>query len=259
MYQNIFDSHAHYDDEKFDPDRAEIIESLPEKGVCHVVNIACDMPSCETGIALTEAYPFFYCSVGVHPHAASSFIPGDLDILAGYTSRSKVAAIGEIGLDYHYDFSPRDVQKQVFEAQLGLACDLGFPVVIHDREAHADTMELLKKYRPKGIVHCYSGSAEMAKEILKLGMYLGFGGAVTFKNARKTLEAAAAVPLDRLLVETDCPYMSPVPFRGQRCDSAMISHTAERLAELHGIPAQELLDRTCENAERVYRLTDVQR
>ena len=231
MYQNIFDSHAHYDDEKFDPDRAEIIESLPEKGVCHVVNIACDMPSCETGIALTEAYPFFSCSVGVHPHAASSFIPGDLDILAGYTSRSK----------------------------LGLACDLGFPVVIHDREAHADTMELLKKYRPQGIVHCYSGSAEMAKEILKLGMYLGFGGAVTFKNARKTLEAAAAVPLDRLLVETDCPYMSPVPFRGQRCDSAMISHTAERLAELHGIPAQELLDRTCENAERVYRLTDVQR
>lgn len=258
MYQNIFDSHAHYDDEKFDPDRADVIALLPGKGVCHVVNVACDMPSCKTSIALTEAYPFFSCSVGIHPHAASAFVPGDLDILAGYTSLHKVVALGEIGLDYHYDFSPRDVQKQVFEAQLRLACDLGIPVIIHDREAHADTMELLKKYRPQGIVHCYSGSAEMAKEILKLGMYLAFGGAVTFKNARKTLEAAASVPLDRLLVETDCPYMSPIPFRGQRCDSSMIPHTAERLAELHKIPPQELIDQTCENAKRVYRLADAQ-
>ena len=254
MYQNIFDSHAHYDDEKFDPDRAEIIESLPEKGVCHVVNIACDMPSCETGIALTEAYPFFSCSVGVHPHAASSFIPGDLDILAGYTSRSKVVAIGEIGLDYHYDFSPRDIQKQVFEAQLGLACDLGFPVVIHDREAHADTMELLKKYRPKGIVHCYSGSAEMAKEILKLGMYLGFGGAVTFKNARKTLEAAAAVPLDRLLVETDCPYMAPEPFRGKRNDSGKVYRVAETIAQVKGLDPEEAARIALENGKRFFQI-----
>ena len=255
----LFDTHAHYDAEQFDSDRRQVLDALPGAGVSLALNPGCDLPSSRAAVALAEQYEFLYAAVGYHPENCAPYVPEDLEVLRELAGRPKVVAVGEIGLDYHYDFSPRDVQKQVFEAQLGLACDLGFPVVIHDREAHADTMELLKKYRPKGIVHCYSGSAEMAKEILKLGMYLGFGGAVTFKNARKTLEAAAAVPLDRLLVETDCPYMSPVPFRGQRCDSAMISHTAERLAELHGIPAQELLDRTCENAERVYRLTDVQR
>ena len=254
MLENIFDSHAHYDDERFDEDRSQLIASLPQKGICGVVNIACDMQSCKTSIALAEQNPFFYCTVGIHPHSAKEFVPADLEMFTLYSKHPMVVAIGEIGLDYHYDFSPRDVQQQVFETQLKLACDLSMPVVIHDREAHADTLALLKKYRPKGIVHCYSGSAEMAKELLKLGMYLAFGGAVTFKNARKTLEAAATVPLDRLLVETDCPYMTPEPFRGKRCDSSMIVYTAQRLAEIHGISAQELLNQTCENAKAVYEI-----
>lgn len=211
MYQNIFDTHAHYDDERFDGDREALLDALPAKGVVAVVNAASDMKTSASGLALARAYDYFYCAAGVHPHEAGSFAPGDLDAIAGYARDPKVVAVGEIGLDYHYDFSPRDVQQQVFEAQLGLANDLGMPVIIHDREAHADTLALLRKYRPRGILHCFSGSAEMAGEILKLGMYLAFGGAVTFKNAKKPAEAAAAVPLDRLLVETDCPYMTPSP------------------------------------------------
>ncbi len=252
MYQNIFDTHAHYDDEKFDPDRAEVLSRLPSQGVCAVVNAACDMESCESGLHLAQAYDYVYCSAGVHPHSASEWQGGDCERLAGYTQHPKVVAIGEIGLDYHYDFSPRETQREVFAAQLALANDLGLPVIIHDREAHADTLQLLQKYRPKGILHCYSGSAEMAKEILKLGMYIAFGGAVTFKNARKTLEAAALIPDDRLLLETDCPYMSPEPMRGRRCDSSMIALTAERLASLRGTDPQALLDMTCRNAQAVY-------
>lgn len=252
--QNIFDTHAHYDDERFDPDRDELLRSLPERGVCAVVNAACDMRTSEIGQQLAASYDYIYCSVGVHPHDAKDYANADTSTLADYIGREKVVAIGEIGLDYHYDYSPRDVQQRVFETQLALAHELSMPVIIHDREAHADTLAMLKKYRPEGILHCYSGSAEMAKEILGLGMYIAFGGAVTFKNARKTLEAAAAVPLDRLLVETDCPYMSPEPFRGSRCDSTMIARTAETLAQIHGISTQELLDITNANARRVYRI-----
>lgn len=254
MYHNIFDTHAHYDDDKFDADRDALLASLPEKGVCGVVNAACNMASCESGLALTRKYSFVYCSAGVHPHSASEYRPEDSALLAEYAKDPKVVAIGEIGLDYYYDFSPRDVQQQVFETQLALARDLGLPVIIHDREAHADTLELLKKYRPAGILHCYSGSAEMAKEIVKLGMYIAFGGAVTFKNARKTLEAAAAVPPDRLLVETDCPYMTPEPFRGKRCDSSLIGYTAETLARVQNLDPQSLLDLTSQNAREVYRI-----
>lgn len=256
MYQNIFDTHAHYDDERFDPDRHEVLTALPKKGVCGVVNAASDMKTARIGMALAEQYDYLYCAVGIHPHAADEFTPADLASLAAWSKHPKVVAIGEIGLDYHYDFSPRYTQQEVFAAQIQLANDLGMPIVVHDREAHADTMELLRRYRPKGILHCYSGSAEMAKEILRLGMYIAFGGAVTFKNARKTVEAAAAVPLDRLLVETDCPYMTPEPFRGRRCDSAHIAYTAERLAEIKGVSTQELLDATCENAKAVYQLNE---
>ena len=161
-------------------------------------------------------------------------------------------AIGEIGLDYHYDFSPREKQKEVFAAQLELANKLGLPVIIHDREAHADTLELVKKYRPKGIIHCFSGSAETAREFIKLGMYIGFTGSVTFKNANKLLLAAKEVPDDRILLETDCPYMAPVPFRGQRCDSTLIPATAEKLAEIRGTDTQKLIDMAMENGRRIY-------
>ena len=186
---------------------------------------------------------------GLHPWKADL---GALAALEPWLERAGI--IGEIGLDYHYDFSPREVQKRVFEAQLRLARDLQMPVIIHDREAHEDTLTLLRRYRPQGILHCFSGSAEMAREIVDLGMYVAFGGAVTFKNARKPLEAAAAVPMDRLLVETDCPYMAPEPLRGRRCDSSMIEFVANRLAQVKGIEPQALLDQTCENAKKVYKI-----
>lgn len=251
---NIFDSHAHYDDRRFDPDRDAALSALPDAGVRYVMNAACNLASAKAGISLAERYGFIYASAGVHPHDAKD-APDDLkEQIALLTRHPKVLAVGEIGLDYHYDFSPRDKQLKVFEIQLQCALELDLPVIIHDREAHADTMRLLKAYKPRGIMHCYSGSAEMAAELIKLGFYIGFTGVVTFQNARKTLEAVRAVPLDRLLVETDCPYMAPEPFRGKRCDSSMIPRTAQTLAEVKGVSIQELLDRTCENACTVYGL-----
>lgn len=256
MYQNIFDSHAHYDDPKFREDRHEVLQGLPGQGVRYVVNAASDLPAARLGLELAWQYPFIYCAAGVHPHEAKD-APGDLCAqLEALAKEGKVVAVGEIGLDYHYDFSPREVQQRVFEEQLRIAAELELPVIVHDREAHGDTMRLLRKYRPKGIVHCFSGSAEMAKEIAALGMYIGFTGAVTFKNARRALEAAAAVPDDRLLVETDCPYMAPEPFRGRRCDSSMIPRIAEVLARIRGMSTQTLLDLTCRNACAVYGVAE---
>ena len=252
MYQNIFDTHAHYDDSRFDEDRDELLSSLSEKGVAHIVNCGCDLKSSLTTLALAEKYDFIYAAVGVHAHEAEEATDEDLQKIAELYKNKRVVAVGEIGLDYHYDFSPRERQLEVFEAQLALANELELPVIIHDREAHEDTMKLLKKHRPKGVVHCFSGSAEMAKEILKLGMYIGLGGAVTFKNAVKPVEVAKMLPLDRLLLETDAPYMTPVPFRGTRCDSAHIAYTAEKIAEIKGIDVQELIDVCSENAKRLF-------
>ncbi|MGN0629456.1 MAG: TatD family hydrolase [Oscillospiraceae bacterium] len=252
-YTGIFDTHAHYDDERFDEDRDTVLGGLSGHGVSLVVDPACDLKSCEATLELSSRYSFVYSAVGVHPHSAESDgTEGYLDKVNSFAKNKKVVAIGEIGLDYHYDFSPREKQIEVFSQQLALANDLGLPVIIHDREAHADTLELVQKYRPKGIIHCYSGSAEMAREFLKLGMYIGFTGSVTFKNANKLLLAAMEVPEDRILLETDCPYMAPVPYRGQRCDSTHIPATAERLAELRGTDAQTLIDRARENGRRIY-------
>lgn len=252
-YTGIFDTHAHYDDERFDEDRDTVLGGLSEHGVSLVVDPACDLKSCKATLELSSKYKFIYSAVGVHPHSAESDgNEGYLDKVSEFAKNKKVVAIGEIGLDYHYDFSPREKQIDVFSQQLALANDLNLPVIIHDREAHADTLELVQKYRPKGIIHCYSGSAEMAREFLKLGMYIGFTGSVTFKNANKLLLAAMEVPEDRILLETDCPYMAPVPYRGQRCDSTLIPATAERLAELRGTDAQTLIDRARENGMRVY-------
>lgn len=252
--QNIFDSHAHYDDRRFDGDRDAVLSGLPEKGVCGVMNAASDLSSALIGIKLAERYDFVFASAGVHPHDAKS-APLDLaDRVKELAAHPKVKAVGEIGLDYHYDFSPRDAQLTVFETQLQTALELDLPVIVHDREAHADTLRLLKAYKPRGIVHCYSGSAEMAEDLLKLGLYIGFTGVVTFKNARKALEAAAAVPLDRLLIETDCPYMAPEPYRGKRCDSSMLIKTAEALAKVKNVSTDELLALTRKNAEAVYSI-----
>jgi len=248
----IFDSHAHYDQKRFDADRDQVISALAAAGVTRVMNAASDLPSSRDALALAEKYPFFWCSVGIHPHEAEDAPADYLNQLKELVKNPRVRAIGEIGLDFHYDFSPRDVQHRVFEEQLILAKELDMPVIIHDREAHGETIELLTKYRPKGVVHCFSGSAEMAKQVVQLGMYVGFTGTVTFKNARKPLEAVAAVPADRLLIETDCPYMAPEPLRGRRCDSSMLPYTAAAMAAVRGITPQQLVDLTAQNACRLF-------
>ena len=249
----IFDTHAHYDDEAFDEDRYALLDSFPEKGVVHVIDCGCSEKSCRTALALADRYPWLYAACGIHPEDCEAF--GDVQTLAErmlpFWNAPKCVAVGEIGLDYHYDID-KPTQKTFFEAQLSASLELHKPVIIHDREAHGDTMELLHKYKPQGVLHCFSGSAETAKEAVALGLYIGFGGAVTFKNAKKPLEAAAAVPLDRLLLETDCPYMAPVPFRGQRCDSTLIPYAAEKIAALHGISTEKLLEITAENACKLF-------
>lgn len=256
MYRNIFDTHAHYDDSRFDEDRDELISSLSEKGVSHIVNCGCDLKSSLSTVALAEKHDFIYAAVGVHAHEAEEATEEDLKEIEKLYNNKKVVAVGEIGLDYHYDFSPRERQLDVFERQLIIANKLDLPVIVHDREAHEDTMNLLKKYKPKGVVHCFSGSAEMAKEIVKLGMYIGIGGTVTFKNAKKPVEVVEYLPLDRLILETDAPYMTPVPFRGQRCDSAHIAYTAEKIAEIKGIDVQELIDICNANARRLFKIEE---
>ena len=254
-YTNIFDSHAHYDQSRFASDRHKLLSELPGRGVRYVMNAGCDLKSSQAGIELAQRYDYIYASAGFHPHEAKDAQPGYIDKLAQLLSHPKVLALGEIGLDYHYDHSPREVQRRVFEEQLMLAADLDLPVIIHDRQAHADVFELLQKYRPDGVVHCYSGSAEMARQLVSLGLYIGFTGVVTFAGARKTLEAVRAVPADRLLIETDCPYMAPEPHRGKRCDSAMLGYTAQAIAREKGMSAQALIDRTTENATQLYRIS----
>ena len=255
MYSGIFDTHAHYDDERFNDDRAHVLLSLKDSGVCGVIDCGCDLSSSLKAIELSDKYGFVYAAVGIHPHETAEAGANDFDEIKKLFSKEKVVAVGEIGLDYHYDFSPREVQLTFFERQIILSKELDLPIIVHDREAHEDTMNLLKKYKPKGVVHCFSGSAEMAKEVLKLGMYIGLGGAVTFKNARKPLEVAAIIPDDRLLLETDCPYMAPVPFRGSRCDSTMIAYTAQKLAEERGCEVQSLIDKCRVNAKELFKLT----
>lgn len=249
----IFDTHAHYDDKAFDGDREDVIDMLFKNGVCGVVNQGTDIKTSEFSINLARRYDGFYAAVGLHPECLDENSINDLCKIRELAKSEKVVAIGEIGLDYYYDI-PRDLQKTVFAKQLELAAELDLPVNIHDREAHGDTLEMLKKYKPKGILHCFSGSVEMAKEILKLGMYIGIGGVVTFKNARKTVEVIEVIPLERLVLETDCPYLSPVPFRGKRNDSSMIKYTAQRIAEIRNTTAEEILTITRRNAADVYKI-----
>ncbi|MBQ6152778.1 MAG: TatD family hydrolase [Ruminococcus sp.] len=253
IYRNIFDAHAHYDDKWFDEDRDELLSSMKECGVSYILSAAVDIPSAKTLLAYTKKYENFYTCVGVHPENLEGLDEDYLDQLAALLKDEKAVALGEIGLDYHWEID-RDSQHRVFEEQLRLSKELDVPTVIHDREAHGDIMDYLRKYRPKGLLHCYSGSVEMLKEVMKLGLYISLGGTVTFKNARVPVEVAAAVPLDRLLLETDAPYLSPVPFRGKRNDSKNIAYTAERIAQIRGMDTQELIDITTENAKRLFTI-----
>lgn len=261
---SIFDSHAHYDDEAFDPDRDALLPAMRAGGVDLILNCASSLSSARKSLSLAERYPFVYAAVGVHPEelpkrGASCRLPNpaDLSALRELSAHPKAVAIGEIGLDYYWDTCPpREIQKAWLAAQLELAKEAGLPVVIHDREAHGDTLELLQRYRPAGVVHCFSGSPELAAEVVRLGMYVGLGGAATFKNARKAVEVAAMLPSDRLLLETDAPYMAPVPFRGKRCDSRLIAYTAARLAEIRGEEREDLIRRCRENACRLFSIPE---
>ncbi len=254
MLNNIFDSHSHYDDTRFDEDRDELLNSMPDKGVCGIIHAATDIKSSLNGIEYTNKYSNFYTSVGIHPECVEGLTDDYIQQLEEMISQNKIIAIGEIGLDYYWTKDTKEKQLEVFEHQLILAQKHSLPVIIHSREATQDSMELLKKYKPQGVVHCYSGSHETAKEIMRLGMYISFTGVLTFPKSFKAQEALMAVENDRLLLETDCPYMAPVPFRGKRCDSSMIGHIAQKIGELKGITAQEVLDITTENTKRLFKL-----
>lgn len=249
----IFDSHAHYDDAAFDEDRNALLSAFPQNGVEGVINCGADEMGSRKSIDLAERFPHVWAAVGIHPETAATATPEAIAACEAMASHKKVVAIGEIGLDYYWeDACPREQQKPVFEAQLEVAGRLDMPVIIHDRDAHEDVMQFLRHHRPRGVVHCFSGSVEMAREVVKLGMYIGIGGVVTFKNARKLVEVAADIPLDRLLLETDAPYMAPVPHRGKRCDSALIAHTAARIAEIRGITVDEIYRQNRENIKTLF-------
>lgn len=248
-----FDTHAHYDDEKFADDRFEILDRLPEKGVELVVNAASDLMSAEKSIELADRYDYIYATVGVHPHEAKSFDLDTISKLRELSRHPKVVAIGEIGLDYHYDFSPRKEQARALYAQLELAQELNLPVIIHDREAHADTMKAIKAFPElRGVFHCYSGSLEMAREIVGLGWYISFTGSITFKNAKKAPEVVAWLPEDRIMIETDCPYMAPVPKRGERNDSGNLSLIASAVGRIRGITVEEAARITLDNGRKFF-------
>lgn len=250
---NIFDSHAHYDDSAFDADREELLKDLPLKGVCNIINNSCDLETSRFSAELARKYDYIYAAVGIHPEKAAEAPEDWRKSLIELSKDKKVVAIGEIGLDYHYDEPERKIQKEIFSAQLDLAEELKLPVIIHDREAHGDIYDILRsKKQLSGVIHCFSGSIELARETVNMGMYIGLGGVVTFKNAKTPVEVAKYVPLDRLLLETDAPYMAPVPFRGKRCDSSMIAYSAVRIAEIKNITAEEVVIAAKVNAERLF-------
>ncbi len=249
----IYDSHAHYDDTAFDPDREALLDDLPARGVGAVVNAATDPASAKRLLALAARYPYLRTAVGIHPEAVAHATDDWLGEIYRLSLQPGVVAIGEIGLDYHWeDNAPRAVQKEWFRRQLALACERNLPVIVHDRDAHEDMLALLQEYKPRGVLHCFSGSVEMMRQVVDLGMYIGLGGVTTFKNARRPAAVAAAVPADRLLLETDAPYMAPEPCRGQRCDSSLIAHTAAKIAQLRGVDTDTLLQTTWDNAVRLF-------
>lgn len=245
----IFDSHAHYDDAKFDDEREALLAELPSHGVCGVVNCGCDTASSKTALKLADSYGYIYAAVGIHPENIGG---GTVNEIRTLVKHKKCVAIGEIGLDYYWVSDNKEQQKELFSQQLELANEINKPVIVHDRDAHSDTLELLKKHRPKGVVHSFSGSSEMAKEILKLGMYIGIGGVITFKNAKKLPEVVKMLPEDRFLLETDAPYLTPVPYRSKINNSAMIYLTAQKIAEIRNTDTVHILTAAQENAKNLF-------
>ena len=252
----LFDTHAHMDDRAFDADREQLLSSLPGDGIALLMNPGCSLESSRNASGLSRKYDYIYAAVGSHPDVADEV---NDEVLAEYQmlckQNPKIKAIGEIGLDYHYEDIPRDIQLRAFRAQMSLARELNLPVIVHEREAHEDGMTVVREFpEVTGVFHCYSGSAEMARQLVDRGWYIGFTGVLTFKNARKAIEAAQAIPLDRILLETDCPYMSPEPFRGKRNDPSRLYRMAEKLAEIRGVSLEEIHAITTENGKRLYRI-----
>lgn len=252
----LFDTHAHLDDRAFDPDREELLASLPAQGLALIMNPGCSLESSRNAVKLAGQYDYIYAAVGSHPDAADEV---NVEVLEEYQKlcklSKKVKAIGEIGLDYHYEDIPREIQLKAFRVQMELARELDLPVIVHEREAHEDGMRIVREFPDvTGVFHCYSGSTEMARQLVDRGWYIGFTGVLTFKNARKAVEAASSIPLERIVIETDCPYMAPEPFRGRRNDPSKIYRIAEKLAELRDLSVEEIHAITLENGKRLYRI-----
>ena len=252
----LFDTHAHMDDSGFDLDREELLAALPGQGIGLVMNPGCSLEASRNAVKLANRYDYIYAAVGSHPDAADEVNEAVLEEYRTLCRENpKVKAIGEIGLDYHYEDIPREIQKEAFRAQMALAAELNLPVIVHERDAHEDGMKIVEEFPGvTGVFHCYSGSLEMAKWLVSRGWYIGFTGVLTFKNARKAVEVAANIPLDRLVLETDCPYMAPEPFRGKRNDPGKLYRMAERLAEIRGVSVEEIHRITVENGKRLYRI-----
>ena len=258
----IFESHAHYDDEQFDCDREELLDSMQEHGIGGIINVGASMEGVFASQELAEKYPFIYAGVGIHPDYVGSLNEEKLRMLAELCKKSKTVVVGEIGLDYYWDKEPevQNAQRYWFRRQMELARETNLPVIIHSRDAAADTMEVMKSVHAEeipGVIHCYSYSKEMAQEFIKMGYYIGVGGVVTFKNAKKLKETVQEIPLDRILLETDCPYMAPEPHRGERNDSSYIPFVIKKIAELRGITPEEVEQATRVNAERLFRNKDI--
>ena len=252
----LFDTHAHMDDRAFDTDREELLRALPGQGLALVMNPGCSLESSRNAVRLAKEFDYIYAAVGSHPDVADEVNDA---VLAEYRElcklNPKVKAIGEIGLDYHYEDIPREIQLKAFRAQMDLARELGLPAIVHERDAHEDGMAVVRDFpEVTGVFHCYSGSAEMARQLVDRGWYIGFTGVLTFKNARKTIEVASSIPLDRIVLETDCPYMAPEPFRGRRNDPRKLYRMAEKLAEIRGLSVEEIHTITTENGKRLYRI-----
>lgn len=253
----LFDTHAHLNAEQFAEDQDEVIRRAKENGVGKIVNIGFNRETIPSSLALAEKYDFIYTAVGWHPQDAKDMREEDFDWLRDLSKHEKVVAIGEIGLDYYWDTSPKDVQQKIFRQQIQLAKELNLPIIIHDREAHQDIVDILKQEKASevgGIMHCFSGSMEMARECLDMNFYISFGGPVTFKNAKKPKEVAKQVPIDRLLIETDCPYLTPEPYRGKRNESGYVKYVAEAIAQLREMEVEELVNITYKNALSLFRI-----